>query len=297
MIITGKRILYLLLAAGVLLAPFPAFAQENRIGVLANRGAAQAVKEWKATADYLGARTGKPFTIVPLSYDQVPVWTKEGRIEFLYANPAIYAEMNRLHGIQAIATVVNQVNNQPIDQMAGAILVRNDSPIKTIHDFKGKVFATASLSAFGGWLMACRVFVENGIDPSKDFKSLRQLKQHDNVIYAVLNGVAAGGSVRSGSLEKMVREGKIKMEDFRIINRVNDPFPLLHSTRLYPEYPMAACSHVPAGLRQEVTQALVSAPPGDRCLVDANISGWKPPLDYTPVIELLTFLKHGPFGK
>lgn len=293
-----RRLISLGVLAGVLwLFPSLSFAQEYKIGVLANRGAGQAFQEWNATAEYLSAKLGKPFTIVPLDDKQLPAWTKEGKIDFLYTNPAMYAELNKLHGVQAVATLVNQVKSVAVDQAASAIIVKRESPIKTLADFKGKDFMCRGRSAFGGWLMAKRLFVESGMNPEKDFLSLRDMNTHDNVVYAVYNGVVHGGAVRTGTLEKMAQEGKIKLEDFRVIHQISDNFPFIHSTQLYPEYPMAVCSHVPSAVKTEVAQALHAMTPSDRAASAANMAGWKKPLDYSPVVECLTLVQYGAFEK
>lgn len=294
----NKKIILIMLLLGVFwFAPSTCFSQdqEYKIGVLANRGAPQAIKEWKAMADFLSAKTGKSFTIVPLEYDQVPEWTKEKKIDFVLTNSGMYAELNKLYGLQVIATQVNQYRNQAMDKFGSTILVKSDSPIKNLAEFKGKDFACASRSAFGGWLMTVRLFMENGMNPDTDLGSLRELKLHDNVVYAVLNGAVAGGSVRTGTLEKMIQEGKVKTTDFRVIQQIEDDFPLVHSTQLYPEYPFAACPQVPSAIKQQVGKILIGIPETDPANTSAKIVGWKEPLDYGPVIECLAKIKWGVF--
>ena len=182
-----------------------------------------------------------------------------------------------------------------LDKFGSLILVRHDSPVEKLSDLKGKSFACASRSAFGGWLMAVRELRENGVNPDSNFTSLRELKTHDNVIYAVLNGAVDGGSVRTGTLEKMVQEGKVEVSNFKFINRVPDDFPLLHSTQLYPEYPMAVCQHVPSDVRSLVSKLLYALPPSDPAVTSAKIAGWKEPLEYKPVVECLASIKYGAF--
>ncbi len=275
--------------------PSTVLSQDYKIGVLANRGAMKAIEDWKATADYLTAKTGKTFVIHPYDYQLIQQMTKEKKIDFILTNSAMYAELNKLYGAQAIVTQINQYKGQPMDQFGSTILVKKDSPVEKLNDLKGKEVGTASKSAFGGWQMPLRFFLENGIKP-EDFKSVRPLKTHDNVIYAVFNGAVDVGTVRTGSLEKMVQEGKVKFEDFKIINRIADDFPLLHSTQLYPEYPMAACQHVPVEFRKEVAKLLMSIPAKDPALTTARIAGWKEPLDYQPVVECLVAIKQGAFA-
>jgi two-component system, LuxR family, sensor histidine kinase TtrS len=290
------RLMLICLLAGLFwVSPASSFSQEYKIGVLANHGPMQAFNEWKATADYLSNKTGKNFSIVPLEYDQLPQWTKEKKIDFVLTNSAIYAELNKVYGVQAIATQVNQYKDQALDKFGSLILVRHDSPVEKLSDLKGKSFACASRSAFGGWLMTVRVLRENGLNPDSLFTSVRELKTHDNVIYAVLNGAVDGGSVRTETLEKMVQEGKVEVSDFKFINLISDDFPLLHSTQLYPEYPMAVCQHVPSDVRNLVTKLLLSLTPSDPAIKSAKIAGWKEPLDYKPVVECLASIKYGAF--
>ncbi|SPF44516.1 exported hypothetical protein [Syntrophobacter sp. SbD1] len=60
-----------LLAGLSWVVPVSSYSQEYKIGVLANRGAMQAFKEWQSTADYLSNKTGKKFSVIPLEYDQL----------------------------------------------------------------------------------------------------------------------------------------------------------------------------------------------------------------------------------
>ena len=280
-----------------MLSPSISSSQEIKIGILANRGFTAAAKQWTATAQYLTSKLGKPVAVFPMDDKTLVEQVKEGKVDFFYTNSAMYVELNRFHNAQAIATLVNQVNSQPLDQWGAAVIVRRDSSINSLSDLKGKDFMCRGIMAFGGWLMAKRLFVDNGMDPEKDLKSLRSTATHDNVVWAVYNGAVDAGSVRTGTLEQMAQDGKIKLEDFRIIHQMSDKFPLVHSTQLYPEYPMAASAHVPQNVRTEVAQALLALSPSDAALTSAGIAGWKKPVDYSSVIDCLTVVQYGPFAK
>lgn len=288
--------LFLLFLGLFISFPCNGFSQEYKIAILANRGLSQAQNEWKATAEYLSSKLGMSFSVAPMDDATLRKSVEDGKVDFFYTNPAMYVELNRLNNARAVVTLVNRFKDQPLEQWGSAIFVKKGSPIKTLEDFKGKDFLCRGLSTFGGWLMAKRVFLENGIVPEKDFKSLRSISTHDNVVYAVLNGVADGGCVRTGTLEKMAWDGKIHLEDFRIIHQTQDGHPFLHSTVLYPEYPMAACSHVPSSLSDKVAEALMAMTPNDPAAISAKISGWKKPASYDAVIECLAMVQYGPFA-
>lgn len=287
-----------LLAAFLLLLPSAGFCQEVKIGVMITRGAAEIFNEWKSTAEYLTAKTGRPFTLVPMDFRQLADATKDKKIDFVFTNSAQYAEFNKLYGVQALATQVVKFKDNALDSYGAAIIAKNDSPISKLTDFKGKTFGVNSKLGFGSWLVTHRLFVDSGIDPTRDFfKELKELKTHDNVVYAVVNGAIDGGAVRSTILEKMVQDGKIKATDFKMVNQIDDGYPVLHSTRVYPENPLAALPHVPVDLRQAVEKAIVALKPTDKAVIDAKIVGWKAPLDYTPVVDCLVAIKYGAFGK
>ncbi|MHC1742559.1 MAG: phosphate/phosphite/phosphonate ABC transporter substrate-binding protein [Syntrophobacteraceae bacterium] len=283
-----KRMLVWGLLVGVLcFTPEASFAEDYKIGVLSNRDAQQVIQQWKATADYLSEKVGEPFTIVPLEADQLAEWTKDSKVDFMLSSTAFYAQLQKLHPVQAITTLSRSYKDESLEQFGGVILVKRDSPILSLRDFKGKNFMGVKRASFEGWLIAHRLFLEDGIDPDKDFKSLRMGNAPENVVYAVLNAAVDGGTVRTGILEKMVEEGKVKKEDFRIIAQVRDSFPQAHSTSLYPEWPLAASSHVPESVREQVAMALLALSAADPPSRAANIAGWKRALDYSSVVECL----------
>ena len=157
---------------------------------------------------------------------------KDGKIDFLLANSAFFVEMEKKYNSKAVATLINSRGGKALDTFGGVILVKQDSPIQTLQDMKGKKFMVVKFSSFGGAHMAWRLLLDNGIDPQKDMAEFLEGSKHDNVVLAVKNGVVDVGTVRTDTLERMTDEGKIKMEDFRVIHPVNDEFPFVRSTQL-----------------------------------------------------------------
>lgn len=102
--------------------------------------------------------------------------------------------------------------------------------------------------------------------------------------------------MRTSNLEKMAEEGKIKMGDFKLIHQISDGFPVVHSTRLYPQWPIAVTANVPANVKAEVAQALMSMEAGEPAAKNAKILGWRKPMDYGPVVECLTKVQYGAFS-
>jgi two-component system sensor histidine kinase TtrS len=191
--------------------------------------------------------------------------------------------------------MVNSTKGTALKEFGGVILVRKDSPIETIDQLKGKKFMCVKYSSFGGGQMAWRLLLENGVDPQKDFTEFLEGGKHDNVVLAVNNGTVDAGTVRSDTLERMQQEGKISMADFRIIHQVNDDFPFVHSTVLYPEWPMAALKQVDDAVSAKVAAALKAMPADSEAAKRAKILGWTSPADYTSVADCLRAIGYGSF--
>ncbi|MEW6594018.1 MAG: phosphate/phosphite/phosphonate ABC transporter substrate-binding protein [Thermodesulfobacteriota bacterium] len=260
---------------------------EIKLGVLAKRGAPQAMAEWGPTGEYLSGKVGDKVTIVPLKFEAIEPMVKEGKIDFVLANSAFFVGLEDKYKAKAIVTMINSREGKALDKFGGVIFVKAGSPINTLADLKGKKFMLVARTSFGGGLMAWKVLKDAGINPEKDFAAFVEGGKHDNVVLAVQNGAMDAGTVRSDTLERMQAEGKIKMSDFKIINQVKDDFPFVHSTPLYPEWPIAAVAHVKPDVSAKVAEALKAMPKDSPAAKAGNIVGWAAPANYGPVRDLL----------
>ncbi len=291
-----------LFAIGIALALMVsvAYGQETqvRVGVLALRGPEETMQRWSPTAEYLSARIpGYTFVIVPLNFEEVSPAVRDGEVDFILTNPSIYVELESLCGADRIATLKTLWQGQAYDHFGGVIFSRADrADINTLKDLKGKSFMAVDETSFGGWRMAQREFQKQNITPDNDFFDLQFGGTHDRVVYAVQAGLVDAGTVRTGILEKMAKEGKIEPDDFTILNQQRpDDFLLLLSTQLYPEWPFVKVKHTPNQLAQEVSIALLSMPADSSAAKAASIAGWTIPHNYQPVHECLKYLRVGPY--
>ncbi|MBW2740828.1 MAG: response regulator, partial [Deltaproteobacteria bacterium] len=144
-----------------------------------------------------------------------------------------------------------------------------------------------------------RELKEMGIDPYRDFKDLKFIGTQDAVVYAVRDGKVDAGTVRADTFIRMHAEGKINLEDFYVPHEHGEksidcpPFP--HSTRGYPEWPMAKVKHTPDELAEKVAIALIEMPSDSPAAIAAKCGGWTIPMNYQPVHECLRYLKVGPY--
>jgi two-component system, LuxR family, sensor histidine kinase TtrS len=271
---------------------------EVKIGMLAQRGAETALKEWGGIGSHLSERLGEQITIVPLTFTGFMDFCDTDREAFIFTNPWFYVKAKVKKGAKALVTVKYQGSGA---MMGGVIFTRRDSGITTLADLKGKVVMCPKLSSPGGWLFQKGEIVKAGIDPEKDFKLLLETEKesHDEVVYAVRDKKADVGTVRTNILETMQREGKINVQDFLILNEMrHQGLPELCSTPLYPDWAVASLGATPPELAAKMKAALLAMPPGHQGLEQARkIERFVEALDYGPMEDLCRMLKVDPFRK
>ena len=220
-----------------------------RIGVLAKRGHDRCLAQWGLTAEYLSNEIPDyRFEVVPLDFNKISPAVERGEVEFVLANPAFYVDLEQRYGASSIATLKNVRLGGVYAVFAGVVFCRADrEDIRQLPDLKGKAFMAVEETSLGGWLMAWRELKEQGINPGRHFTSLQFGGTHDAVVLSVLRGDVDAGTVRTDTLERMEREGKIRLDDFRVLRNervgTDTALPFLHSTRAYPEWPFAKASH------------------------------------------------------
>jgi len=103
------------------------------------------------------------------------------------------------------------------------VIVKKDSPIKTMADLKGKKVAHTSPSSNSGHMAPMALFPKLGAVPDKDYKIIFSGK-HDQSVMGVNSGDYDAAAVASDVFERMADRGQVKLEDFRIIYR-SEQFP------------------------------------------------------------------------
>jgi len=275
-------------------------ADEIKIGLRAYRGADIALKRWQPTADYLNEKIPEHhFVLIPYEINSVlNQAVSRSEFDFVLTNPAAYVEQNVRYGVTPIATLINKRKGQGYNRFGSVIFTAADrSDINSLPDLKGKTFMGADEQGFGGWRIAWRELVRNGVNPYQECKHLSfggGIQQ--NVVYAVRDRKVDAGSVRTDMLERMAEKGEIQLTDFKVLGaKQTEGFPFLHSTQLYPEWPFAKLSHTPDELARKVASVLYSIPSDSKAAITGKYVGWTVPLNYSPVDQLLKDLRVGPY--
>ncbi len=276
-----------------------AVKKDVRIGVLAVWGEKVSYKMWQPTIAYLNkSLTDYHFTLKPITLKQTFNIVKQKNIEFIITNPGNYIELESRFGVSRLATLQTKKQNKNANKFGAVIFSQRDrQDIQSLQDLKNKSFMGVSKKAFGGFQIAWLELKRNDIDPFSDFSSLQfsGLPQ-DKIVYAVLKGEVDAGTVRTATLERMAKEGLINIDSFKIINRKQDSnFPFIHSSQLYPEWPIAKLKHTSDNLAKKLTIALLNLPTKSPAAKSARSGGWTVPLNYFPVHNLFKQLNLHPY--
>lgn len=270
------------------------------IGVLAFRGEEIALKRWGPTAEFLNQELpGSTFKIVPFGLEELSQAVANKQIDFLLTNTGHYVELEVFYGVSRIATVKNDIDGEISTSFGAVIFTRADrGDINSLQDLKGKRFMGVKRTGFGGFQMAWRELKDQGINPFRDFSSLEFSGfPQDEVAYAVRDGLVDAGTFRSETLESMAREGKIHLEDFKILNpQFNSNYQVFHSTRLYPVWPFARLKHTSRELSEKVASVLLTMSADSYAAKASRVAGWTIPVDYQAVHQMMRELRVGPYA-
>ncbi|MCM2288404.1 MAG: PhnD/SsuA/transferrin family substrate-binding protein [Sulfuritalea sp.] len=270
----------------------PACAADIRIGVLAWLGAEDAEVEWTPLLDNL--RRGLPRHRLSLHYfnlDGLADALTRGEVEFVVTNPGHYVALEASHGISRIATQVAVSGQDPAHVVGSAVVVLDHRrELATLQDLRGKTLAAVSANAFGGYQAAWAELKRRGIDPERrDVTPLFVGFPMSNVLNALAEGQADAGVIRTCLLERLIRDGAVAANRFRVLDSHHEA-PCAASSPTYPGWAFAATRNTPPELGREVLLSLLALPPDNRGQF------WSVPADYQPVHEMLRELRVGPYA-
>lgn len=263
-----------------------------RIGVLAHLGVEAATEEWAPVTEQLEhALPGRAVQLVRLDYDALDHAATSGALDFVITNPAHYVNLEARAGASRLLTLQtgSVLPTTASVAVAGVVLTRADNPrLHKLADLRGQRVATIGRREFAGYEVVWRELAAQGMDPERDLGALLEVgTPMERVLDAVSSGRADAGIVRACLLENRPQwQGR-----FRVVGQRQDTdLPCAASTRVYPNWPIAALRGTDPDLAREVTLALLSMRAQDSPIT------WAVPADYQSVHELLQELHTGPYA-
>ncbi|MEM9948916.1 MAG: PhnD/SsuA/transferrin family substrate-binding protein, partial [Cyanobacteria bacterium P01_D01_bin.36] len=284
----------------------PSSSQTQRtiihVGVLSPWGVQKTRDRWQPTLDYLSEQIPEhSFQFVSLNFENYQTLVAQQQVDFVLVNSGLYVELERIHDARRIATLRNLRLGAPYTEY-GAVIFTKAQPGQAntleLKDIRGKSFARLPDSSFASWMITWHTFMENEIDPYEDLGEMTVFDTFQDVVYAVREGRAEAGAVRTDALERMAEAGEIDLDDFAIYNLqppTAQDFPFLRSSKLYPEWPFATLEHTSIALAEDVSVALLSIPPEHPATAAGKYHSWTIPANYQPIHYLFRDLQVSPY--
>ncbi len=269
-----------------------------KIGFMICNSKEETESRFRPLTEYLSQKLGvrfEPVTIDTIDFEQA---VREKKLDFTHTNSLLYIIINKNYGTEILC---GDVNGKYGPKSSGAIMVRKDSPIKTIKDLKGKRMVFGPMLAPTGYLSQYYLMLKNGFNPETDlgFYAIPQGSfKHEKVVFSLMFGAYDAAAVPMLDFEQMAKAGKINPDDFRTIAEA-DPIPYCS---------FGVCEHVDEGLAKRVKQALLELKPDDtvevggekvKVLKSALVEGFADMKDseYDPVREMAKTCNMPPYQK
>lgn len=201
---------------------------------------------WKPIADELSRRTGLEIQlVVSINITEFEAALEKGTFDFVYANPY---HILRVSNSQGYIPLVR--DSEPL---RGILVVRRDSPVKSVKELAGKALAVPSPNSVGASLLL-RADLERlyGVH-----MSMLNARTHSSVYLNVLNGLADAG----GGVQKSLSEQNPE---------VQGGLRILYTTRAMPSHPIAAHPRIKPDVCELLRKTVLemSATPAGKALLD-----------------------------
>ncbi len=231
---------------------------------------------WRPILNELEERTGHHFVLRGSA--TIPAFEKEfstGNFDFAYMNPYHVVIASRDQGYVPLVRDVGR-------KLYGIIVVRKDSPIKSVAELDGKKVVFPAPNALGATLLSRSELLDKyQVSVSPDF-----VQTHSSVY---LN-VALGEAVAGGGVQKTLA---------RQAPEISDTLRVLYRTQKVSPHPFTVHSRVPESVRQKVLDAMLDmgkTDKGQKMLAKIPVKQIGPAAmsDYSPLkdMKLERFYQH-----
>ena len=149
--------------------------------------------------------------------------------------------------------------NQPnaMEQIASALWVRADSDIYQLKDLSQRKIAAVNPDAFAGYLLVAHLLQQNGVSPS-DYRTQFVGYPIELTLSTLASGAVEAAIAPLCLMEEMAAQGKIEQAQYRLLNPVITDSNCQSSTKIYPNWTLAATREAPSALTEHINQYLFS---------------------------------------
>lgn len=169
---------------------------------------------------------------------------------------------NQLSTTVTLANEFNKLNEytplkQPsaMEEVASALWVAADSDIHRLQDLEQRHIAAVDTDAFGGYLLGAHLLQQNGIMPNH-YQTQFVGYPIERTLHALARGKVDAAITPLCLMEEMARRGQINDKQYRLIHPVATVSSCHSSTKIYPNWTLAATEQAPDALVRQINQHL-----------------------------------------
>ena len=142
-----------------------------------------------------------------------------------------------------------------MEEVASALWVKADSGIYQLQDLQQRKIAAVDSEAFGGYLLVAHLLQQNGV-PSNRYQTQFVGYPIERTLHALASGSVDAAIAPLCLMEEMAQQGNISKKQYRLIHPVATASSCQSSTKIYPNWTLAATEQAPAALIRQINKNL-----------------------------------------
>lgn len=208
-----------------------------KISAIGLQDPATMVKEFTPFCEYLSKEIGKKVEFVPsANYEKVVEGLRDGTIDMAHLGPVTYVQAHDGFGAESLVKGIEKGQTE----YSSIIFVREDSPIKSVKELKGKKVAFGDKDSMSSNCGPKYFMYNNGIKES-DLSEAKNFTSQDEVVSQVLSKNFDVGTIKDSIFEKNKDKG------LREIGRQDK----------IPTFPMTVRSGLDSKIKEDLKNAML----------------------------------------
>ena len=215
------RSFHVVLAAALLLPGWQSFAADPpapapavlKVSAIPDEAPTELLRKFAPLGEYLEKATGRNIKFVTVTdYAATVEGLAAGKLDLVWYGGFTFVQARKRTG-----NAIPLVQREEDVRFHSKVIVPADSTARTLADLKGANFAFGSVSSTSGHLMPRYFFLQNGIDPEKDFKKISFSGAHDVTAKWVEAKKVDAGALNESVWQKLLDEKKIDPAKVRVL--------------------------------------------------------------------------------
>lgn len=227
--------------------------------------------------------------------------TKKGayqNFDFFLLDPVSFLTLRSLGVVGGTLGTLSRGNGSLTTNLMGGVLLMQQGlptiPLKDIYKYNVAVSSPHYLENYIAQVFELEAL--GYLKPTPEKVSVYE--SPEAVVESVVSGEQEIGFVRTGVIERLVKQNRLQAGDVQILNAQHlAGYPFMVSTRLYPEWVFVANAKISSEVTRSVASALLALKVGGESSYQYGVHGFAPPLSYMSVEEVLKALDIPPYDE